>query len=82
MTIHKAIQMKEAKKLTPAKQVRESYQHCRLTQRLSAAGLDDHLIIATSAIDFATKYYSHELGTHRYCLPVPNHIQLPAETKE
>jgi hypothetical protein len=37
---------------------------------MAAAELDGHMIVATSALDFAAKYYSHELGIHRYCLPL------------
>jgi len=82
MTLKEGIEMKHGKRLTPGRQVRQFYQGCRLTQRLSAAGLDDHLIVATSGLDFLAKYYAHENGRHKYCLPIPNAAQLHGETEE
>ena len=58
-------------KLTPGEELRKFYRECRITQRMAAADLDGHMIIGTSALDFAAKYYSHELGGHKYCWPLP-----------
>ena len=34
------------------------------------AQLDNHLIIGTRSIDFCTKWLSHDLGTHKYCIQI------------
>lgn len=68
------------KPLTPAKKVKAFWnKHAYYTRdhpqdggraRWLAVELEGHLIIGTSLKDFAGKLYSHELGVHRYCLPI------------
>ena len=36
---------------------------------MCCAGLGNHLIIGTTPKDFCVKWLSHDLGTHKYCIP-------------
>jgi len=41
---------------------------------MCAAGLDNHLIIGSTAKDFCMKWLSHDFGTHKWCIEIPEEL--------